>query len=158
MVVGSLGIIEIVTIFQEGQCSPNAYFFIGTSLVIVGALVREWCFHILGSMFTFEIGIVQDKHHLVDTGPYAVVRYVLLLNCAMHKSCLHCQTSILFWIVFGVYRTMDVAVSTWILDQRKWIAGDMARERVRSFLGRLHSSDRFFHLQSVSLSYVLTVS
>ena len=53
---------------------PNASFFIGTGLVVAGALIREWCFRIMGSMFTFDIGIVKDRHRLIVNGPYSVVR------------------------------------------------------------------------------------
>jgi len=81
LIVGSLGLAEAVTIVQHyryntGNYSTSKTFFIGTGLVIAGALVREWCFHTMGSMFTFELGIVQERHRLVVDGPYAFVRFV----------------------------------------------------------------------------------
>lgn len=75
---GGLGLAELVTVYQNPEdmrYSPNVSFFVGTGLIISGALLRQWCFRTLGSLFTFEIGIVQDRHRLVDTGPYAFVRF-----------------------------------------------------------------------------------
>ncbi|RDB26985.1 hypothetical protein Hypma_005047 [Hypsizygus marmoreus] len=55
-----------------GFMSP--LFVIGSSLVISMALVRAWCFHTLGNLFTFQITIRHD-HRLIRTGPYAFVRH-----------------------------------------------------------------------------------
>lgn len=56
--------------------SPHPTFFVGTGLIITGALIRAWCFSALGSLFTFETGIVEENHRLVVSGPYAYVRSV----------------------------------------------------------------------------------
>ena len=47
---------------------------IGTATVTFGNLLRQWCFHQLGSLFTFEITI-QSGHSLVTSGPYNCVRH-----------------------------------------------------------------------------------
>ncbi|KAF8069225.1 hypothetical protein FPV67DRAFT_1111501 [Lyophyllum atratum] len=49
-------------------------FLFGASLVISNALVRAWCYHSLGTLFTFQITIRKD-HRLIKTGPYAYVRH-----------------------------------------------------------------------------------
>ncbi|KIP03643.1 hypothetical protein PHLGIDRAFT_52963, partial [Phlebiopsis gigantea 11061_1 CR5-6] len=47
---------------------------LGACAIIFANLLRQWCFHQLGPLFTFEITI-QPGHKLVTTGPYAVVRH-----------------------------------------------------------------------------------
>jgi len=47
---------------------------LGAFLILCGAFLRLQCYHILGSQFTFETGIIQG-HKLVTTGPYSVVRH-----------------------------------------------------------------------------------
>jgi len=87
--VGGLGIAEIATVIQnpeDGRYSPNALFFVGTGLAISGALIRAWCFQTMGSMFTFDIGIDEKQHRLVDTGPYAFVRSAMNFLLQNHSS------------------------------------------------------------------------
>lgn len=49
-------------------------FLIGTLLVISRGLLRWSCYRYLGKMFTYEVP-VQEKHYLVTSGPYSVVRH-----------------------------------------------------------------------------------
>ncbi|KAG2153580.1 uncharacterized protein EDB93DRAFT_225259 [Suillus bovinus] len=49
-------------------------FVLGTTLAVAGGLIRWWCFSTLGRLFTFQLS-VRKGHHLVTTGPYAVVRH-----------------------------------------------------------------------------------
>ncbi|KAJ3511364.1 hypothetical protein NMY22_g15675 [Coprinellus aureogranulatus] len=61
------------------RCSPSV--LLGTTLMISGSLLRLWCFHSLGRLFTFELSI-QNKHKLITTGPYALVRHPAYLGGA----------------------------------------------------------------------------
>ncbi|KAG2099902.1 uncharacterized protein F5147DRAFT_839362 [Suillus discolor] len=47
---------------------------LGTTLAVVGGLIRWWCFRTLGRFFTFQLS-VRKEHHIVTTGPYAVIRH-----------------------------------------------------------------------------------
>ncbi|KAG1800444.1 uncharacterized protein HD556DRAFT_1305195 [Suillus plorans] len=49
-------------------------FILGTTLAVVGGLIRWWCFRTLGRFFTFQLS-VRKGHHIVTTGPYAVIRH-----------------------------------------------------------------------------------
>lgn len=49
-------------------------FYVGAILLVVGGVVRLWCYHALGPFFTFEVGVKED-HILVTTGPYSFVRH-----------------------------------------------------------------------------------
>ncbi|KAF8891930.1 hypothetical protein CPB84DRAFT_1631368, partial [Gymnopilus junonius] len=59
-------------------------YLIAWAFVVVAALIRRECYHVLRHMFTFQI-VIQQEHRLVSTGPYSVVRHpgysaFLLLN------------------------------------------------------------------------------
>lgn len=49
-------------------------FLTGASFVILGSILRQWCFYTMGQMFTFEVAIKQD-HKLITGGPYSYVRH-----------------------------------------------------------------------------------
>ena len=49
-------------------------FLVGALLVTVGTYVRTRCYNELGRLFTFDLAL-RDRHELVTTGPYAVVRH-----------------------------------------------------------------------------------
>ncbi|KAG1902592.1 uncharacterized protein F5891DRAFT_143626 [Suillus fuscotomentosus] len=49
-------------------------FVLGTTLTVAGGLCRWWCYRTLGRFFTFELS-VRKGHHIVTTGPYAVIRH-----------------------------------------------------------------------------------
>ncbi|KAH6914449.1 hypothetical protein BKA70DRAFT_1217988 [Coprinopsis sp. MPI-PUGE-AT-0042] len=49
-------------------------FLFGALVTCAGALLRYWCYHLLGDLFTFDITIKKD-HRLVSTGPYSIVRH-----------------------------------------------------------------------------------
>ena len=46
----------------------------GTLLMCAGAAIRVLAYRALGQLFTFRLSIRKD-HHLITTGPYAVVRH-----------------------------------------------------------------------------------
>ncbi|KIY74295.1 hypothetical protein CYLTODRAFT_416140 [Cylindrobasidium torrendii FP15055 ss-10] len=49
-------------------------FIVGVSLTMIGGYIRYSCYRELGSLFTFEMAIL-DNHRLVQSGPYAYVRH-----------------------------------------------------------------------------------
>ncbi|KAG2050316.1 hypothetical protein BDR06DRAFT_892074 [Suillus hirtellus] len=49
-------------------------FILGTTLAVAGGLGRWWCFRTLGRFFTFQLS-VRKGHHIVTTGPYAIIRH-----------------------------------------------------------------------------------
>jgi protein-S-isoprenylcysteine O-methyltransferase Ste14 len=51
-------------------------------LAMSGLALRRSCYHALGRLFTYELSIRKD-HHLVTTGPYAVVRHPSYTGVAM---------------------------------------------------------------------------
>jgi protein-S-isoprenylcysteine O-methyltransferase Ste14 len=57
---------------SHGFISP--IFLVGVVLSVFGASVRVACYKHLGPNFTFKLTI-RDKHTLVTTGPYAIVRH-----------------------------------------------------------------------------------
>lgn len=54
-------------------------FILGAGSIISGCLLRKWCFHEMGKMFTFDVRIL-DKHELVKGGPYSFARCVVTLS------------------------------------------------------------------------------
>ncbi|KAJ7460340.1 hypothetical protein B0H11DRAFT_1736653, partial [Mycena galericulata] len=50
------------------------FLAVETAFIASGAILRLFCYRVLGKHFTFEMGIARD-HKLVKTGPYSVVRY-----------------------------------------------------------------------------------
>ncbi|KAG1747633.1 hypothetical protein EDB19DRAFT_1893928 [Suillus lakei] len=75
---GSLSVIQAITqhaVGQSVQDTPITFpFILGTALAVAGGLVRWWCFRTLGRFFTFKLS-VRKGHHIVTTGPYAVIRH-----------------------------------------------------------------------------------
>ncbi|KAJ6467870.1 hypothetical protein C8R45DRAFT_1019297 [Mycena sanguinolenta] len=49
-------------------------FLLGAALSFPGTAIRIHCYRVLRNFFTFELGIRVD-HHLITTGPYAIVRH-----------------------------------------------------------------------------------
>ena len=45
-----------------------------TLLVVLGSLLRYWCFREMGRQFTIHVTLVKD-HRLITTGPYGIVRH-----------------------------------------------------------------------------------
>ncbi|RXW18263.1 hypothetical protein EST38_g7593 [Candolleomyces aberdarensis] len=54
------------------QATPQ--FYLGSTLLLSGALLRLWCFRELGRFFTF-VATIQKDHKLITSGPYAYVRH-----------------------------------------------------------------------------------
>ncbi|EPQ51452.1 ICMT-domain-containing protein [Gloeophyllum trabeum ATCC 11539] len=49
-------------------------FLSGVTLMVLGCVLRKWCYRTLGRLFTFEVSI-DPSHRLVTEGPYAYVRH-----------------------------------------------------------------------------------
>ncbi|KAI0065839.1 hypothetical protein BV25DRAFT_1913273 [Artomyces pyxidatus] len=49
-------------------------FLLGWLATLLSGLLRLWCYHALGPLFTFEITL-RAGHRLVTAGPYAYVRH-----------------------------------------------------------------------------------
>lgn len=74
----SLSVIQTITQYAAGhriRDTPiTSPFILGTALAVTGGLVRWWCFRTLGRFFTFQLS-VRKGHHIVTTGPYAIIRH-----------------------------------------------------------------------------------
>jgi len=58
--------------FPRGAQVP--VFVIGVSLIIIGSLLRRWCFRTLGQYFTGDVKASVDQP-VIRTGPYRFVRH-----------------------------------------------------------------------------------
>ncbi|KAG2341998.1 hypothetical protein BDR05DRAFT_976682 [Suillus weaverae] len=74
----SPSVIQAITQHAFGQrirSTPITFpFILGTALAVTGGLIRWWCFRTLGRFFTFQLS-VRKGHHVVTTGPYAIIRH-----------------------------------------------------------------------------------
>ncbi|KAI0060188.1 hypothetical protein BV25DRAFT_991099 [Artomyces pyxidatus] len=62
---------------EKGAAIPihiSPVFVAGVSSMFLGATIRRLCFRELGKLFTYELAI-RDKHKLVTSGPYSIVRH-----------------------------------------------------------------------------------
>ena len=66
-----------------GTATPA--FLLGWSLAVSGALLRMWCYHILGPQYTFQRAVIKE-HKLVTSGPYRVVRHPAYTGFIMHAA------------------------------------------------------------------------
>ena len=53
---------------------PSWVFYLGTLIIILGIIVRQWSIAVLGRFFSPTIG-VQEGQKVVETGPYRLVRH-----------------------------------------------------------------------------------
>ncbi|KAF7378340.1 Protein-S-isoprenylcysteine O-methyltransferase [Mycena sanguinolenta] len=49
-------------------------FVLGVFVMVLASLLRGWCFHTLGRLFTYRVAVTSN-HILVTSGPYAYVRH-----------------------------------------------------------------------------------
>ncbi|KAL4246582.1 Protein-S-isoprenylcysteine O-methyltransferase [Abortiporus biennis] len=54
--------------------SITPIFLVGSIFIIIGTVIRVWCFSTLGRHFTLRLSILND-HKLITSGPYAIVRH-----------------------------------------------------------------------------------
>ncbi|KAM5544264.1 hypothetical protein V8D89_001924 [Ganoderma adspersum] len=57
---------------QLAALTPS--FLTGLVVLLCGASIRLWSYHVLGSFFTFEV-VIKDDHKLITSGPYSYVRH-----------------------------------------------------------------------------------
>ena len=75
--VQSLPITPLICPATPSQTSLAAFstpFLAGVAILSCGAFIRLWSYHILGSLFTFEV-VIKDDHKLITAGPYGHVRH-----------------------------------------------------------------------------------
>ncbi len=53
---------------------PSVFVFFGTLAMMSGALLRFWAIQTLGNFFKTTV-MIQKKHHIIRSGPYAVLRH-----------------------------------------------------------------------------------
>lgn len=71
----SFPFIRAITQYTRIRETPiTVPFVVGTALAVAGGLARWWCYRTLGRFFTFQLS-VRKGHHIVTTGPYAVIRH-----------------------------------------------------------------------------------
>lgn len=102
-------------------------FLVGVVALIWGSGVRLWCFHTLGSLFTYEVSI-QAEHELIVSGPYAIVRHpsytglvVMLAGAAITalssgsyiQECNLMGTNVKWFIGLWLLSAIFVTVSLW---------------------------------------------
>jgi protein-S-isoprenylcysteine O-methyltransferase Ste14 len=67
----------ILSFVKAGSFAPSAQlplFSIGVALMILGSLLRRWCFRTLGQYFTGDVKASADQP-VIRTGPYRFVRH-----------------------------------------------------------------------------------
>ena len=67
----------VLSFARAGSFSIGArlpVFFIGVALMILGSLLRRWCFRTLGEYFTGDVKARADQP-VIRTGPYYYVRH-----------------------------------------------------------------------------------
>jgi protein-S-isoprenylcysteine O-methyltransferase Ste14 len=53
---------------------PRVALYVGTGLLVVGSLLRRWCWRTLGKYFTGNV-VVAPGQPVIDRGPYRLVRH-----------------------------------------------------------------------------------
>jgi protein-S-isoprenylcysteine O-methyltransferase len=67
----------LLSFVNAGSFPPDAQlpvFVIGVVLMILGSLLRRWCFRTLGQYFTGDVKATADQP-VIRTGPYHLVRH-----------------------------------------------------------------------------------
>jgi len=53
---------------------PDAFFYAGIVLMLVGIVFRQWAIWVLGRFFSTSVRILSD-HRIVTNGPYQFIRH-----------------------------------------------------------------------------------
>ena len=85
---------------------PDPIFYAGIGMIIVGIAVRQWAIAVLGRFFSLSVQI-QTDHHVVDRGPYRLVRHpsytgALLSLLGLTLALKTWGATLLLGIVFGI--------------------------------------------------------
>ncbi|KAG2122585.1 hypothetical protein DEU56DRAFT_72513 [Suillus clintonianus] len=83
----SLSAVQAIAQYAVGLSIRNTpitiSFVLGTAFAVIGCLIRRQCYRTLGRFFTFQLS-VREGHHIVTTGPYAIVRHPSYTSGLMH--------------------------------------------------------------------------
>ena len=60
-------------------------FLVGWGLAVSGALLRMWCYRVLGPQYTFQRAVIKE-HKLVTSGPYRAVRHPAYTGFIMYMA------------------------------------------------------------------------
>ncbi|KAI0060185.1 hypothetical protein BV25DRAFT_1807916 [Artomyces pyxidatus] len=113
-------------------------FVAGVASTFLGMVIRVACFRELGRFFTYQLAI-RDKHKLITTGPYSIVR---------HPS----YTGI--WLAHGGMTACLLAKGTWLTESGVmhtaigWIAASIWAGRLAyvTFISlRARHEDKMLH-------------
>ena len=77
LILGAYIAVVVVDIALSGASAgtvPVAWRWVGVALLAVGLCVRAWAMHTLGRYYTRTLR-TMDEQHVVDRGPYRVVRH-----------------------------------------------------------------------------------
>jgi isoprenylcysteine carboxyl methyltransferase (ICMT) family protein YpbQ len=118
-------------------------FLFGSFTTCAGALLRYWCYRLLGDAFTFDINI-RKGHRLVSTGPYSIVRHPGYISGTLN----YCGLYLAF---AAPVRDSRLNINHWILTLAGRAHGYKSLEfsapaLVKSSLGHCVSSIHLFSL------------
>lgn len=124
---------------QNIHMSP--LFLAGWLINLVGSLIRRDCYRKLDSFFTFELSI-RKNHHLIMTGPYAIVRHpsytgallsglgAVLCHLSRGSWLLECSGLLSdSWVVFCSILGFGVLIGTMALGPRMRKEDAMLKEK-----------------------------
>jgi len=85
---------------------PTWSYYIGITLMLLGIAIRQWAMAVLGRFFSSVLG-TQQKHKVVDNGPYHFVRHpsytgVLLLQLGIGLSMQSWGAILIILLIYGL--------------------------------------------------------
>ncbi len=106
---------------------------LGLSVFGAGIAVRAWAVHELGRFFKFTV-VVQEEHHVVDTGPYRLIRHPSYTGLLM--------ASLGLGIALGTWLSIPactlpplIAFGIRLTHEERVLAGELG-EPYRRYMGR----------------------
>jgi len=69
-----VAVIAILIGYGRIGALPHWLFYPGMAMFLLGLTLTVWAYRVLGRFFSLEVQ-VQGDHHVVDTGPYRVLRH-----------------------------------------------------------------------------------
>ncbi|KAI0060190.1 hypothetical protein BV25DRAFT_991176 [Artomyces pyxidatus] len=115
-------------------------FVAGVATTFLGMVIRVMCFRELGKFFTYELAI-RDKHKLVTSGPYSIVRHPSYTGLALVYVGITCSALAegMWWTEYGVQQTL----AGWALWVSWWVVLIYT-----SFIGfRARKEDDMLHIE-----------
>jgi protein-S-isoprenylcysteine O-methyltransferase Ste14 len=85
---------------------PTWSYYIGITLMLLGIAIRQWAMAVLGRFFSSVLG-TQQKHKVIDNGPYHFVRHpsytgVLLLQLGLGFSVQSWGAILIILLIYGL--------------------------------------------------------